>query len=98
MEVLTEVLLSLLTRPSSLFRHVVDQVFTTVAPHLTLDALNMILEVSAPICINSCLPLRILPLRIPKAKFLSFTFVVQSLDPRKEDQGETLEIVDESGM
>lgn len=94
---LTEVLLSLLTRPSSLFRHVVDQVFTTLAPHLTLDALNMILEVSAPICINSRLSVRILPLRL-KAKFLSFTFVVQSLDPRKEDQGETLEIVDESGV
>lgn len=47
MEVLTEVLLSLLTRPSSLFRHVVDQVFTILAPHLTVNALNMILEVSA---------------------------------------------------
>lgn len=43
-EVLTEVLLSLLTRPSSLFRHVVDHVFTLLAPHLTLNALNMILE------------------------------------------------------
>ncbi|CAH3192191.1 unnamed protein product [Porites evermanni] len=62
-EVLTEVLLSLLTRPSSLFRHVVDHVFTLLAPHLTLNALNMILE---------------------------------SLDPRKRDGGETLEIVDES--
>ena len=46
MEVLTEVLLSLLTRPSSLFRRVVDQVFTMLAPHMTLNALNMILEVS----------------------------------------------------
>ena len=46
-EVLTEVLLSLLTRPSSLFRHVVDQVFTILAPHLTRNALTMILEVSA---------------------------------------------------
>ena len=45
-EVLTEVLLSLLTQPSSLFRHVVDHVFTLLAPHLTLNALNMILEVS----------------------------------------------------
>lgn len=45
MEVLTEVLLSLLTRPSSLFRHVVDQVFTILAPHLTRNALTMILEV-----------------------------------------------------
>jgi len=63
-EVLTEVLLSLLTRPSSLFRHVVDHVFTILAPHLTRNALNMILE---------------------------------SLDPRKGTQGETLEIVDESG-
>lgn len=44
-EVLTEVLLSLLTRPSSLFRHVVDHVFTILAPHLTRNALNMILEV-----------------------------------------------------
>lgn len=43
-EVLTEVLLSLLTRPSSLFRHVVDQVFTILAPHLTRNALTMILE------------------------------------------------------
>ncbi|KAL9986840.1 hypothetical protein ACROYT_G001046 [Oculina patagonica] len=63
-EVLTEVLLSLLTRPSSLFRHVVDQVFTLLSPHLTRNALTMILE---------------------------------SLDPRKGIQGETLEIVDESG-
>lgn len=47
MEVLTEVLLSLLTRPSSLFRHVVDQVFTILAPHLTRNALTMILEVGA---------------------------------------------------
>lgn len=46
-EVLTEVLLSLLTRPSSLFRHVVDQVFTILAPHLTRNALTMILEVGA---------------------------------------------------
>ena len=46
MEVLTEVLLSLLTKTSSLFRHVVDHVFTILAPHLTLNALNMILEVS----------------------------------------------------
>jgi len=46
-EVLTEVLLSLLTRPSSLFRHVVDQVFTILAPHLTRNALIMILEVRA---------------------------------------------------
>lgn len=46
-EVLTEVLLSLLTRPSSLFRHVVDHVFTILAPHLTRNALNMILEVGA---------------------------------------------------
>lgn len=46
-EVLTEVLLSLLTRPTSLFRHVVDHVFTLLAPHLTLNALNMILEVSS---------------------------------------------------
>lgn len=43
-EVLIEVLLSLLTRPSSLFRHVVDQVFIILAPHLTLNALNMCLE------------------------------------------------------
>ena len=47
MEVLTEVLLSLLTRPSSLFRLVVDQAFTILAPHLTQNALTMILEVSA---------------------------------------------------
>ena len=46
-EVLTEVLLSLLTRPSSLFRHVVDQVFTILAPHLTRNAITMILKVSA---------------------------------------------------
>lgn len=46
-EVLTEVLLSLLTRPSSLFRHVVDHVFTILAPLLTRNALNMILEVGA---------------------------------------------------
>ena len=45
MEVLTEVLLSLLTKTSSLFRHVVDQVFIILAPHLTHNALNMILEV-----------------------------------------------------
>ena len=45
-EVLTEVLLSLLTRPSSLFRHVVDQVFIVLAPHLTLNALKLCLEVS----------------------------------------------------
>lgn len=44
-EVLTEVLLSLLTKTSSLFRHVVDQVFVLLAPHLTQNALNMILEV-----------------------------------------------------
>lgn len=43
-EVLTEVLLSLLTKTSSLFRHVVDQVFVLLAPHLTQNALNMILE------------------------------------------------------
>lgn len=43
-EVLTEVLLSLLTKTSSLFRHVVDQVFFLLAPHLTQDALNMIIE------------------------------------------------------
>ena len=47
MEVLTEVLLSLLTRLSSLFRLVVDQVFTILAPHLTQNALIMILEVGA---------------------------------------------------
>lgn len=46
-EVLTEVLLSLLTRPSSLFRHVVDHVFIILAPHLTRNALSMILEVGA---------------------------------------------------
>ena len=51
-EVLTEVLLSLLTRPSSLFRHIVDQVFTMLAPHLTLGALNMILEVGASFHLN----------------------------------------------
>lgn len=44
-EVLTEILLSLLTRPSNLLRHVVDEVFTAIAPHLTQDALGIILQV-----------------------------------------------------
>ena len=44
-EVLTEILLSLLTRQSSLYRHVVDHAFTVISPHLTSTALAMILEV-----------------------------------------------------
>ncbi|KAK3731456.1 hypothetical protein QZH41_013647 [Actinostola sp. cb2023] len=43
-EVLTEILLSLLTRPSNLLRHVVDEVFTAIAPHLTQDALRIIIQ------------------------------------------------------
>lgn len=45
-EVLTEVLLSLLTRPSSLFRHLVDHIFAILTPHLTFAALNLCIEVS----------------------------------------------------
>lgn len=47
-EVLTEVLLSLLTRPSSLFRHLVDHSFAILTPHLTFAALNLCIESVAP--------------------------------------------------
>ena len=46
-EVLTEILLSLLTRPSNLLRHVVDQVFSAISSHLTEGALQLILDVSS---------------------------------------------------
>ncbi|EDO45649.1 predicted protein, partial [Nematostella vectensis] len=47
-EVLTEILLSLLTRPSGLLRHVVDRVFVAIAPHLTKDAMGIVLQAIDP--------------------------------------------------
>ncbi len=45
MDVVTEILLSLLTEASNLRRQVVDQVFNIIVPHLTSSALKIILEV-----------------------------------------------------
>jgi hypothetical protein len=45
MDVVTEILLSLLTEASNLRRQVVDQVFNIIVPHLTTSALRIILEV-----------------------------------------------------
>ena len=45
MDVVTEILLSLLTEASNLRRQVVDQVFNIIVPHLTSSSLKIILEV-----------------------------------------------------
>ena len=45
MEVLTELLLSLLSRPSQLMRRLVNVMFTVICPYLTPRALDIILQV-----------------------------------------------------
>lgn len=47
-EVLTDALLSLLSRPSQLWRVVVEQVFRMVANFVTLASLKIILKVCSP--------------------------------------------------
>ncbi|XP_070572411.1 myb-binding protein 1A-like protein [Ptychodera flava] len=47
-EVVTEILLSLLSQPSHLLRVVVDNVFKIICPHLTRDALQILLDVLDP--------------------------------------------------
>ena len=44
-EVLTELLLSLLSRPSQLMRRVVSTLFSVICQHLTASALDIILQV-----------------------------------------------------
>lgn len=44
-EVLTEILLSFLAQSSHLLRQVVDMVFPSIAPHLTQEALEQLINV-----------------------------------------------------
>ena len=46
-EVLTDILLSYLARPSQLTRNIADDVFRAVVPHITKPALNLILQAVA---------------------------------------------------
>ena len=47
--VVTEILLSLLSKSSHLLRTVVDNVFKMICPHLTKEALGLLLNVSTKI-------------------------------------------------
>ncbi len=52
-EVVVEILLSLLSQPSRLFRSVCKAVFSRICPHLTQEALSSILNVRDCWLINS---------------------------------------------
>ncbi|XP_022103736.1 myb-binding protein 1A-like protein isoform X2 [Acanthaster planci] len=47
-EVVTEILLSLLSKPSHLLRTVVDGVFKMICPHMTPEALQLLLDILDP--------------------------------------------------
>ncbi|XP_038056310.1 myb-binding protein 1A-like protein isoform X2 [Patiria miniata] len=47
-EVVTEILLSLLSKPSHLLRTVVDGVFKMICPHMTKEALQLLLDILDP--------------------------------------------------